>query len=197
MFTVTSDPIMTVADAKLLMSIADDQQAVFMVNALSAKAKRFLSRVQLLQNTTTPIVETLIPYGGSRLYLHAPIYTGSGFTISAVIKRGQSTEQTLTYADGQLDYFTDDQESYIDFVSALLPGADDGCKVVVTYKGGWASIPADVVQGAVMQGVVDLKRMKGEVGVTSRGASGESTQFDNAGLVRECIDMWRPYRVMV
>lgn len=197
MFAVTADPIMTVSDAKALMSIADDQQAIFMVNALSAKFKRFCNRVQINQDIDTDIVESLRPYGGDTLHLHAPIWTGTGFTISAAIMVGQIAQTTYTLANGDLQYVTSDKASRIILAGGCWPDDNFGGTVDVTYRGGWAAVPADVIQGAVMQGMVDLKRMKGEVGVTSRGASGESTQFDNAGLVRECVDLWRPYRVMV
>ena len=55
---------------------------------------------------------------------------------------------------------------------------------------------ADVVQGAVMQGKVDLLRMSGEVGINSRGAQGESTSYQTTGIIKEVADLWAPYRML-
>jgi hypothetical protein len=68
--------------------------------------------------------------------------------------------------------------------------------IQVTYKGGWAAIPGDVIQGAIMQGRVDLLRMNGEVGVNSRGSQGESTSYQTAGIIKEVADLWAPYRMV-
>lgn len=196
-FTLTADPIMQVSEAQSLLDISDTQQAILLVNSLSAKLKRFCNRVQINQNTTTAITERLRPYGGDRLYLHAPIWTGSGFTIEAAIYDGVRLADTYTYAAGDLAYTTNDYVSFLTLAGAYWPDQTLNGDVRVTYKGGWATVPSDIIQGAVMQGRVDLKRMAGEVGVTSRGSQGESTAYQTAGLVRECLDLWAPYRVVI
>ena len=196
-FTLTTDPIMSTSDAMAALDIADQQQAIMVVNSLSAKLKRFCNRVQINQNTTTAIVERLRPYGGDRLYLHAPIWEGSGFTISAAIYDGVTLADTYTLAGGDLGYTTNDYVSYLTLAGACWPDQTLNGDVRVTYKGGWATVPFDVIQGAIMQGRVDLKRMAGEVGVTSRGSNGESTAYQTAGLIRECLDLWAPYRVVI
>jgi len=195
-FVITTDPIMPLGDFKGMLSIADDQQAIMFLNALSAKFLRFTSRVQINLNTTTAIVEKLRPYGGDTLHLHAPIYTGSGFTIAADVVEAGITQTAYTLAAGDLHYVTTDTASRIILSAGCWPSEMFNGTINVTYKGGWASVPSDVIQGALLQGKVDINRLKGDVGVTSRGSQGESTAFENAGIVREVIDLWRPYRVM-
>lgn len=196
-FVLTSDPVLSVSDARALLGIQTDQEAILIVNALSAKLKRYTGRVQINQNTTTAIVEKIIPYAGDKLYLHAPIWTGTAFTISAALYSGGDLTDTYTLADGELQYQTSDNSSHILLVAGQWPDDTLNGYVQVTYKGGWATVPFDVVQGALMQARVDIRRMQGEVGVTSRGALGESTQFQTVGIVRECMDLWEPYRILL
>ena len=195
--TLTSDPVMSINDARSLLDIVTDAEAILVINGLSEKLKRFTQRVQINQNTDTPIVERIRPYGGQFLHLHAPIWTGNGFTIEAIVYGAGEAADTYTLADAELQYTTSDQASKLVLVGGLWPDETLNGYVQVTYKGGWATVPADVLQGAIMQARVDLKRMRGEVGVTSRGMQGESTQYQTAGLVRECLDLWQPYRVMI
>jgi len=196
-FVLTSDPVLSVSDARALLGIQTDQEAILIVNALSAKLKRYTGRVQINQNTTTEIVEKIIPYAGDKLYLHAPIWTGTGFTISAAVYSGGDLTDTYTLADNELQYQTSDNSSHILLVAGQWPDDTLNGYVEVTYKGGWATVPFDVIQGALMQARVDIRRMSGEVGVTSRGALGESTQFQTVGIVRECMDLWEPYRILL
>lgn len=193
-FVISTDPILSLQDAKALLDIANDQQAILVINSLSEKFKRFANRARI-NYSATAMVEKIKPYGGDTLHLHAPIGTGS--TIVAEVVSGDQVEDTYTLADNELLYVTSDYASRIILVSGHWPDDTLNGTVNVTYKGGWATIPADVVQGAIMQGRVDIARMKGEVGVTSRGVAGESTQYQTTGLIRECLDLWAPYRVMI
>jgi len=194
-FTITSDPILTAGDVQRLAQVADNELAIIMANSLAAKFKRYTNRLQINENTTTDIVERVKPYGGDRLYLHAPIWTGSGFTIRARVYEGATLLYTYTYAGGDFGYHTTDVESYLMLASGWPDQTLSGF-IEVTYKGGWASIPADVIQGAVLQLRVDALRMSGEVGVTSRGSQGESTAYQTAGIISEVADLWKPYRLV-
>lgn len=196
-FELTGDPILTGSDVRTLLEVGDTQKSILLANALAAKFLRYTRRCQINQNTTTAIVEKIRPYGGDRLYLHAPIWTGAGFTIEAKIYEGITLIETYTLAGNDFGYQTNDYESYLTLAGGEWPDQRLNGHVHVTYKGGWATVPADVVQGAVMQGRVDLLRMSGEVGVTSRGAQGESTAYQSAGIVKEVADLWNPYRVMI
>lgn len=195
-FALTSDPILTGADVQSLLQVKDQQQAIIIANGLATKFKRWTNRVQINENTTTSIVEKIVPYGGDKLYLHAPIWTGTGYTIEAKLYQGPQLLATYTLAGGDIFYFTSDTESGITLPGGLWPAATSGCLVQVTYKGGWSEIPGDVIQGAIMQGRVDVLRMSGEVGINSRGAQGESTAYQTAGIVKEVADMWAPYRMV-
>jgi hypothetical protein len=194
-FVLTTDPIIAINDAKSVLGISEDRDAIILINSLSAKFKRFTNRVQINQNIVADIVEKIIPYGGDRLYLHAPIWTGSGFTISAAVYDGGDVADTYTFAAGEIAYMTDDMSSEILLLGALWPDEGLNGHVQVTYKGGWPVVPGDVVQGAILQGRMDLLRTTGEVGVTSRGRSGETTSYQSAGLIQEVRDLWAPYRM--
>lgn len=196
-FAITADPVLTASDIQGLLGVASSQQAILLANSLSQKLLRFTNRCQINENQSANIVEKIRPYGGDKLYLHAPIWTGSGFTIEAAIYEGISLLDTYTYSGGDFGYQTNDYVSYLTLPGLNWPDQTLRGHVQVTYKGGWATVPADVVQGAIMQGRVDLKRMEGEVGVTSRGSQGESTAYDTAGIVKEVADLWRPYRIAI
>jgi hypothetical protein len=195
-FALTTDPILTGADVQSLLQVKDSQQAIIVANGLAAKFKRWTNRVQINESTTADIIESIVPYGGEKLYLHAPIWTGTGFTIQAKIYQGGLLLATYTLAGGDIYYFTNDIESGITLPGGLWPDASSGCLIKVTYKGGWADIPGDVIQGAIMQARVDVLRMGGEVGINSRGAQGESTAYQTAGIVKEVADLWAPYRMV-
>lgn len=194
---LTSDPILSISEAKALLDLATDAQAILVINSLSEKAKRYLNRVQLNLDTDTDIVEKITPYGGQVLHLHAPIWTGAGYTVQAVVYSGGAVQDTYTVAGGDLQLRTSDTASRIVLHSGMWPDDTLPGQVEVTYRGGWATIPADVIQGALMQARVDIRRMSGEVGVSSRGVQGESTQYETAGLIQECRDLWSPYRVVI
>jgi len=195
-FVLTSDPILAMSDAKVVLGITEDRDAIILINSLTAKFKRYTGRVQISENQTTDIVEKIIPYGGDRLYLHAPIWTGSGFTIEAKVYEGGSLVDTYTYAGGDIGYLTDDTSSEILLLGGLWPDEGLNGHVQVTYKGGWAAVPGDVVQGALLQARMDLLRTTGEVGVTSRGRAGETTAYQTSGLIQEVRDLWGPYRML-
>lgn len=188
---------MSVNDARVFLSVTTDQEAILVINALTEKFKRYTQRVQINQDTDTNIVERIRPYGWRFLHLHAPIWTGTGYTVVAEVYSSGAVVDEYSVAGGDLQYKTSDHASRIILVDGYWPDETLNGYVQVTYKGGWPAVPADVLQGAIMQGLVDLKRMRGEVGVTSRGVQGESTQYQTAGLIRECLDLWSPYRVMV
>jgi len=194
-FVLTTDPIIAINDAKSVLGISEDRDAIILINSLSAKFKRFTNRVQINQNIVADIVEKIIPYGGDRLYLHAPIWTGSGFTISAAVYDAGDVADTYTFADGEIAYMTDDTSSEILLLGATWPDEGLNGHIQVTYRGGWPVIPGDVVQGAILQGRMDLLRTTGEVGVTSRGRAGETTSYQSAGLIQEVRDLWAPYRM--
>lgn len=194
---LTSDPIMSINDARTFLSVVAEHEAILVINSLSEKLKRYTQRVQINENTTTAIVERIRPYGGHTLHLHAPIWTGTGFSVVAEVYSSGAVVDEYSVANGDLQYKTSDHASRIILVNGTWPDETLNGYVQVTYKGGWAAVPADVLQGAIVQGLIDLKRMRGEAGVTSRSMQGESTQYQTVGLISECLDLWAPYRVMM
>jgi hypothetical protein len=70
--------------------------------------------------------------------------------------------------------------------------------VKVTYTGGWATIPGDIQQAAIIQMKVDRQRTDaGMVGINSLSQDGQSVSYDQSGLVKEVRDILEPYRIEV
>lgn len=195
-FAMTTDPVLSQSEIQSLLGVTNPQEAIALANGLSAKLLRFTNRCQINENTTTDIVEKLKPYGGDKLYLHAPIWQGTGYTIKVEIYAGLTVTTTFTLAGGDFGFYSSDMTSYLSSAGWQWPDQTLAGHLRVTYKGGWATIPGDVIQGAIMQGRVDLLRMRGEVGVTSRGSQGESTAYQTAGIIKEVADLWGPYRMV-
>lgn len=197
MFTITADPVIGLGDFKALLGLTEDQPAILALNAVSQKARRFMGRSRLLYVADTDIVELLRETDAARLPLHAPIFRGTGEAVEAKLYISSELQDTLTLAENEFACVSDDYHSYLD-AGALrtwrFTGEDSGT-IVVTYKGGWGEVPAEVVQGALLQARVDLNRMKGLVGMSSLSAGGETTSYETAGIVREVAEMWLPYKV--
>ena len=199
--TLTTDPIITSEDAQALFDLTDEMLAALLVNALTEKFKRFTNRVQLQKDLSTQVVEWLRAFGTDKLYLHAsPVRlvddSQQAIECKAEIYNDTDLLDTYTYADSEFRVETDDRHSLLELYSGSWPSWSESQIVKVSYYAGWSETPGDVLEGAVLQGKIDLLRLKGEVGVESRGAQGESTRYDTSGLIKAVRDLWRPYVVL-
>jgi len=191
-----SDPIIALEDAMSLLSITDDTVGKMIVNSLSEKFRLFTERVQLNQDVSVDIVEHLRGDTPNILYLHcAPVHIASDVKVE--IFDGHNVVSTYLYSDEDIACYSDNYEARLESAGGIFPVFGDCYIARVTYRGGWAAIPGNVTEGAILQGRVDLNRYEGEVGVTQRSSGDESTTFDVRGIIRTVQELWAPYRVIV
>lgn len=199
-FTLTSDPILAIDDAQEIVDMRQESELVLLLNAVSSKARAFMNRVQLNDvGTGNTVVERLRGPASRELFLHAAANTDD-FAVDDVVAKvysGGRLGNTYNASDGELIVTTDEFSTRVDLPAGCFPRTEGGDYVEVTYRGGWATVPAEVIAGAVMQLRVDAKRLRGEVGVQSHSVNGESTQMDRDGLIREVTDLWRSYRMLI
>lgn len=194
--TLMSDPIMALEDAKALLDIKSDTHAVFLVNALTKKFRNYTGRVQLSEDTETDIVEYLRGETACVLYLHCSPVRAEDDDVVIDIWDGHEIIETYKYSEDEVAYYGSDEEARIES-HGLFPVRGDRYIARVTYRGGWTAIPGDVLEGAILQGRVDMLRSSGEVGVASRGKDGESTTYDQKAIVKAVAELWQPYRVLL
>lgn len=196
--TLVSDPIMGLDDALQFLSVTDDNYAAMIINSLTRKFRQFTGRVQLNEDTENDVVEYLRGATSGVLYLHCcPIITTADTQdVTVEIIDGHTTLETYSWDDEELQVYSDDTEGRLESVACFFPSQGDRQIAKVTYRGGWPAIPGDVMEGAILQGKVDLNRLNGEIGVTSRSSGGESTDFDTRGIIKTVQQLWFPYRTI-
>lgn len=195
--TLINDPILELEDAKSLLDIQNDTHARLLINTLTMKFRYFTGRIQLSADATTDLIEHLRADTPDKLYLHcAPVLDPDTYDIVVEIWDGHAVLSTYKYSLDEIDYYGDDTESRLE-AGGIFPIKSSTYIARVTYRAGWSAIPGDVIEGAILQGRVDLLRMKGEVGVESRSADGESTSYDTRGIIKPVRELWGPYRMIV
>ncbi len=196
---LTTDPIISEQEAQRIFDFTDDDQAKYLINSLSAKAKAFTNRDQLIQNLSTAIVEKLRGPAMPMVFLHAPVYDADFSTYDLTVKVYSSGVLAATYsADAsEVVVTTNDFSSRVDLVGGCFPETDGASWLQIEYFGGWSVVPGDVYAGAIMQGKVDLKRLNGEVGSSNHSVRGESVQASQLGVIQEVADIWQKYRVII
>lgn len=200
---LTTDPIMAVEDAYELFGIKNDTKTRLLVNALTKKFLTFTGRVQLGASYTAAIVERVRGHGDStRLWLHgAPIHVvdgaGDPLALEAQLYVDGAADDLYTYANGDLQLVhNNDNGAAIELLEGGWPDQCSSMFVEVRYFGGWLAVPGDVMQGALLQGKADLRRMEGEVGVSEKSRDGESTVYDTSSIIKPVRELWLPYRVI-
>ena len=195
--TLQTDRIMEPEEAQKVFDFNDEDEAVYLLNGLSSKARAWLNRIQLIE--AAGITENVRPRICSpTLFLHAPVNTADFGVDDITVKHyaGPTLVSTWSAAADELVVTSDDFGSRVDLVGGPFPAVEGADFLRVEYKGGWAVVPGDVFQGAIMQGRVDLKRMRGEVGLVNRSKGGESSEFDQRGVLRTVGNLWQLYRIL-
>ncbi len=197
--TLNADPIMSVNEAQAILDLKDTDELTRLVNGLSAKARAHMGRTQLVQNLTTPAVENLRTWATPTLYLHAPAEVSDFDTYEVKVEVYSLGQVATTYlaSEDEIIVTSDDFSTRVDLASGCFPDAQGGDFIRVTYYAGWATVPSDVLDGAIMQARVDIKRRTGEVGYQSHSLDGESIQLDQGGVIKEARSLWAPYKVLV
>ena len=193
--TLVSDPIIDVATVNDLLALKDKERAKLLINSLTEKFMRYTGRVAL---ASAAIVEQLRGQSLSpRLWLHAtPIDTGQ--TVEAQLYIDGTADETYTLTDGDIQVWVNNgRGAAIELLAGEWPLQSDRDYVEVSYTGGWTATPGDVLEGAILQGKVDMRRFEGEVGIETKAREGEATKYDTASIIKPVRELWRPYRILV
>lgn len=202
--TLTTDPIIESKDAQALFGLTDETRAAVLINSLSAKFLNFTGRKQINKDVSTAIVENVRGWHGAKLWLRStPVWlfddeeTPGALDVKVEMLEENTVSATYLLSNDDFRVVEADNFSSIEMFREAWPAESDGRIARVTYYGGWAEVPGDVIEGALVQGKVDLKRTDGQAGMTSHSANGESISFESAGLIKAVRDLWNPYRVVV
>ena len=185
---LTSDPIMTLLEAKEIGNINDEQNAIVLINIVSQKFRTYTQRSRITEGA---VDEWVNPLDGNAAFTFARPLASDLVTVVEYTRSGNSTT-----------YLEDDDELIIDRVRGRIYKMGSAwCigtgfpSLNLQYVGGWAAVPADVVSGALAQMKVEQQRLKGLVGAEAFGAGGDSVAPETAGLIKSVVDSWKPYRV--
>lgn len=190
--TLTSDPIVSEADAKAFLATDDDTAVRLLINSVSAKFLAFTGRVAI--NKTASIVEYLRGLDDFRLWVHAtPIDTTA--TVQVEILSDGQVDETLTLAASKLIVYA--TSGIIGRSGGLWPASYDEFNLKVTYTGGWSTVPGDIVSSALRQMKYERMRDQGLVGASSASRGGESITYETGDLLDEVRKTWKRYKVMV
>jgi len=191
--TLTSDPIVSIADVRDLLSEADEKEATLLVNAVSEKFKRYTHRRIINRGSVSEW-----RLGGLRkMYLHGyPVDESAEVTVEVYGTDG-AVHTTLTKGNGDVRVVQSGVDAYVVLISYIPPFVEGVQTVKVTYTGGWSEVPGDVVLAAIDQMRVERQRRKGTLGVESASQDGQTVRFETSGLIRSVQDAFDPYRMVI
>lgn len=193
---LTSDPIMTEEDGQALLNSNNDQQLILVINSVTQKFRQYTGRVAINYDPDTAVIEHVHPTDAHRIWLAASPIITDGKTFTAETIADGAVSETFTLADGDLDITSTDVYASVSPIGWAFPLTDDpGQYVRLTYYGGWAAVPGDILAAAVAQAMIELKRLGGTVGMDSLSRKGESVQYDRGGVIKETAEAWDPYVV--
>lgn len=194
--TLTTDPIISLADAQSLVGASNDDQLKLAINSASAKFLQYTGRRKINYSASVAVVEDVRPEDARRIWLAAsPIVTdGKEVTVESI--SDGAAANTYTYSGGDIEVVSTELYAYITPIGWSFPAYRAGDRYLrVTYFGGWSDVPGDVLAGAVAQLRVELERLGGMVGMSSISRQGESVQYDRDGVIAEAAQSWNPYVV--
>ena len=187
--TLTSDPIIPAADAASLLSWATGDELNLAINSASVRFLKYTGRQRITSGTLVQ-TEALPPRQVPVLWLRAsPVDTGETFAVE-IYEDGSSAE-TLTDSD----YDLEDVTGRLVLGSSATATYNASRRVVVSYTGGWTTVPGDVMESALRLMRLDKQRRDGMTGVASASREGMSTSYQTADLPAEISDVWQAYRI--
>lgn len=191
--TLTSDPIVGIADVKELIGVTNDTEARLLINSVSEKFLRYTHRRRITSGSVTEWSKG----GCEKIYLHGmPVDEDSAFTISVYGSDG-SVSTTMTLADNDFRVVQSPTDAYVELITYTPPWVEGIENVKLAYTGGWATVPGDIVMAAIQQMRVENNRRDGELGAMSVSANGQTVQFETSGLIKAVEDAWNPYRMLI
>ncbi len=187
--TLTADPILTLLEVKEWGEINGEETAKRLINIVSAKFLSYTLRVRITEGVVN---EHVYPLDGNTAFTHARPIAAALVTVIEKTRYGD----TETYLEDDDDLIIDRIRGRIFKSGGLWDMTFGFPSLNLQYSGGWATVPADVVAGALAQMKVEQQRLKGLVGADTFGAGGDSTTPESAGLIKSTIDAWKPYRIL-
>lgn len=188
--TLTSDPIMSIHEAKEWGNINDDPTAKLLINIVSEKFRSYTQRIQINESALTEVV---FPLDGNAAIVSArPIEV-----TNVVVTEKDRSGETEVFNESDDDVIVDRERGRIYKTSGLWNINMGFPSLSVEYTGGWAVVPFDIVAGALAQMKIEQQRLKGLVGADTFGGGGDSVVPETAGLLKSVVDAWKPYRVMM
>ena len=179
---LTSDPIVAIEDVKAVLNLDNDTTATLLINSVSEKFLKYTERTVL---NSASVIETMRGDGTSVIWLHS--YASA---VASVIFLENGVAST-TYDS---DDFSLDTVGRISMHSVATPISVDEENVKVTYTGGWATIPGDIVLAALEQMQVENNRLSGRgAGISSESFEGLSVSYAQSGIVSSVEDAWRKF----
>lgn len=189
--TITSDPIMLEADAEALLAWEPGVELILAINSVSARFLKFTGRQRITSGALVQ-TEALPPPQQPTVYLRAaPVDTGEDFTVE-VYQDGASVE-TLTTAD----YDLEDVDGRLFLLGHTSTNNRSTRRLVISYTGGWSTVPGDVVESAVHYMRINKRRRDGMVGASSssKDSTVTATTFNIGNIPPEVEDVWQAYKV--
>lgn len=190
---LSSDPILTVHQAKEYGEINDEETAKLLINIVSDKFRAFTRRARITEGSIT---ESLYPLDGNAALVSSRPISATLVSVIESDRSGNSTTFTET-ADSDSEIIVERARGRIFKSSGFWIRTIGFPSLVVNYTGGWAAVPFDAVAGALAQMKVEQQRLKGLVGADAFGAGGDSVTPETAGLIKTTLDAWKPYRVFM
>lgn len=193
LLTIDADPIVPLATARTMLSGLgnNDDLAVLLVNQVSAQFRSYTGRVYI-NRQTSDITEYQRGLGDSRLWVHATPINTSATTTVYVLSDG-ATSETLTGT--QLTIYADQGEILRE--GGVWPLSDEERNIKITYRGGWVTVPGDIVASAMVQIRFAKQQFEGPVGVTSINRGTESVSYEQGQLLESVRKCWDKYRILV
>jgi hypothetical protein len=185
---LTSDPIMTLLDAKEIGHIDDEQTAIVLINIVTQKFKTYTQRSRITEGA---VDEHVHPLDGNTAFTFSRPIAAADVTVIQMTRTGATT----TYLEADDDVIVDRVRGRIYKSGGTWDTGTGFPSLNLQYTGGWAAAPADVVAGALAQMKVEQQRLKGLVGADSFGAGGDTMVPETAGLIKSTVDSWKPYRI--
>jgi hypothetical protein len=187
---ITTDPIMSLADAKEWGGFTDDDQTIRLINIVSVKFLTFTQRARITEGA---VDEYVFPLDGNTAFTGTRPISAADVTVIEITRSGDTT----TYLEADDDVFCDRVRGRIYKTGGTWTTGTEFPSLRLQYTGGWTDPPDDVVAGTLAQMKVEQQRLKGSVGHDTITTAGDTLTPDRESVIKEAAEAWKPYRIFV
>jgi len=184
---LTSDPIVTEAQAAELLKVSGDE-ARMLINSASEKFLAYTNRTQIL---SAEVTEYQRGQGLSVFWTRV-----TPVTAITSVQRLSDGDVAETYTEYEYDAPTGRFALY----SAVVPFSYAERNLKLVYTAGWteANLPGDILAGALeLMRYEQTKLVKARAGVKSESLDGHSVTFETGALPEAVRRAWDNYRILV